>query len=448
MEPTPSEVAGFDTLQKASQWAGLSESEVATLLLELGSPASFREVASIPLDTYSTAINAVRVDGPPAGDGACPQIALTPRLIGMAQLFYRACLATTAAPGAPVASTAIALPSSRPKMSSLVDPTIDSEILVLTKSHVEMLFSDYRKARGEYPAPDIEPTEEQLSAVNQLINTKCVPYVDFAIFGPFGRRLLKKLTLTCHVFHAPDGSWKRQELPGPPDFDSWWKSWLVLKCTFLLLQAIRPERLEQYGEHLRSLLNTYGTECWFLIYQADTRMRSEHFERIRRRLQIDHDANINQHEFDPIRPWDGVFAAAVKDKDFWDSEVREKAILYLAKVTNYRDIANDGTAQPSRGLPHKGQGQFAKGQGHQGQGSKRKHSGHQAREPFHKGANPKGKGYGNDTCNNWNNNKCPLDPCPSGRAHVCSKCYGAHKRDQCTNKGKGGKDKGGRGGRK
>ena len=66
---------------------------------------------------------------------------------------------------------------------------------------------------------------------------------------------------------------------------------MVFKCTLLLLGSVKPERLDLYGEHLKSFLTTYGPRWWFLIYQADVRMRSEHFERIRRRLHIEYDSH-------------------------------------------------------------------------------------------------------------------------------------------------------------
>jgi hypothetical protein len=339
------------------------------------------------------------------------------------------------------------------KMSCIVDSTIDSEVLVLTRGVVEKLFSDYRNTRGEFPSPEIEPTEDQLSAVSQLINTGSAPYVDFAIFGPYGRRLLKKLTLTAYQYNSPDGSWKRQDLPGPPDFDSWWKSWLVLKCSFLLLDSVRPERLDRYGEHIRSLLTTYGTECWFIIYQADVRMRSEQFERIRRKLQIDFEAGSTQFGYAPAKPWDGVFAAAAHDREFWDSEVREKAILYLTKTVSYRDTSHDGTTQLSRGA-HNGKGHQAQGHHGQGQqGQKRKNSQNPRSELSSKGGkqakSSKGKGgsTSHEACNNWNSNKCS-DPCPTGRAHNCSKCGGSHRKDQCTSAGPTGKKGKGKSGRK
>jgi hypothetical protein len=394
MEPTQDDLDTFNTFEASYTWAGLSPTEVAPILAALGNPTTFREVGAIPADVYSSAMNDIRVPVPPGEDSA----PMAPRLKGLAQVFRNACLAKCSTPGLTSASAPLAVHKVHTKMSILVDSTIDSEVLALAKGTVEKLFSDYRASRGEFPSPEIEPTEDQLSAVSQLLKTGVAPYVDFAIFGPFGRRLLRKLTFISYQYNAPEGSWKRLELPGPPDFDSWWKSWLVFKCTLLLLDAVRPERLDHYGEHIRSFLATYGTECWFIIYQADVRMRSEQFERIRRRLQIDFDANLAPHGFLPAKPWDGVFAASVKDKEFWDTEVRERALLYLTKAVSFREASHDGTTQYSRGPPQSGKG-------HHGQGQKRKAQQHPRSDPGPKGKSskpPGGKGSSKhmDPCNN------------------------------------------------
>eukprot|EP00974_Lingulodinium_polyedra_P044995 4316357-Lingulodinium_polyedra.AAC.1 len=80
---------------------------------------------------------------------------------------------------------------------------------------------------------------------------------------------------TAYAYQPATGEWRRQELPGPSDFPSWWKSWMVLRTTFLLLKAVSPEPLDLYGEWIRSLHEAYGRECWWLIAQADIHMRSE-----------------------------------------------------------------------------------------------------------------------------------------------------------------------------
>ncbi len=54
----------------------------------------------------------------------------------------------------------------------------------------------------------------------------------------------------------------------------------------LLLGAAKPAQLDSYAEHIRKQVEDYGQTCWSIIYQADVRMRSEEFDRIRRRLSI------------------------------------------------------------------------------------------------------------------------------------------------------------------
>eukprot|EP00969_Alexandrium_andersonii_P305680 13512227-Alexandrium_andersonii.AAC.1 len=71
----------------------------------------------------------------------------------------------------------------------------------------------------------MEPTPDQLSAVAQLIESGAPPYVDFSLFGPHGRRLLKKLMFTAFTHNAPTNEWTRQDLPGHPTLEAWWKSW-------------------------------------------------------------------------------------------------------------------------------------------------------------------------------------------------------------------------------
>ena len=219
MDPTPQEIAGFETLDQVRLWAGLGADAYARILDGLGTPINLLQLASIPQGAYSDTVNLVRVAGQALADGnAGPRVPLFPVDNGKAQQFLRACIAKVggvAGPGPIVTTLAVV---KGPKMASFVDSSLDSEILVLTKPHVERLFANYRNTRGEFPSQEIEHTEEQISAVHQLITSGAIPYVDFAIFGPFGRRLLRKLTLLAYHYNAPEGTWKRVELAGPPDF--------------------------------------------------------------------------------------------------------------------------------------------------------------------------------------------------------------------------------------
>ena len=52
----------------------------------------------------------------------------------------------------------------------------------------------------------------------------------------------------------------------------------------LLLETAKAERLDAYSEFVRSQVTQFGDEAWSFISRADTRLRSEHLDRLRRQL--------------------------------------------------------------------------------------------------------------------------------------------------------------------
>eukprot|EP00971_Amphidinium_carterae_P268239 5321903-Amphidinium_carterae.2 len=84
------------------------------------------------------------------------------------------------------------------------------------------------------------------------------PYAAFSIFGPHGDRLTKKLKFASYTF-TPDGSWTRSELPGPPDFPTWWRCYRTYKTLLLLLDLVDVEPLDNYGEKVRDHM------CWMEV---------------------------------------------------------------------------------------------------------------------------------------------------------------------------------------
>eukprot|EP00969_Alexandrium_andersonii_P301718 13337384-Alexandrium_andersonii.AAC.1 len=97
------------------------------------------------------------------------------------------------------------------------------------------MFEQYRKHYGDYPSEEIGPTREQLSAVDQLVRSGSLPYVDFSLFGPHGKRAERKVSHVAFTFNVASGTWIRQELPGPPNVDAWVTCWNVFKTAMLLL---------------------------------------------------------------------------------------------------------------------------------------------------------------------------------------------------------------------
>ena len=454
-DPTVDELVAIVDLDTLFTWASVAGRLREAFLEALGGPLNIRDIAGVPWDIFDTCVRrlAIPIDGEDEVAGASP-IQMS-RLFSLRRATRRKVgldpsegtdRTPPAAPPADASSSALVLHKDTPrrvKLSSLVDGTIESELVPLDTTSIRDLFARYKATRGDFPHQDIEPSSDQLSAIHQLIKSNSAPYADFSIYGPHGRRTLRKLTFTSLLYNAVDGSYKRTELPGPPDFESWWKCWMVYRCALLLLDAVRTEPLELYGELIRTFVQQYGQQCWFLIYQADVRMRSEEFERIRRRASIDMEAmDTGDRVPDDLgKPWNSVFLAAVRHREFWDAEIRDKAFLYLAKVHSRAQVTHDGTGfQPSvdqSTQPPSFQGTKRRFNNPSQPSRHRPH-------PFYQGSSPSsghaaptaGATQQAEKCNLWNAGKC-ADVCPHSRVHRCSKCNGAHRRINCNNDAKG-----------
>jgi len=336
----------------------------------------------------------------------------------------------------------VAAPTAEPrlKLSVILDPSLDSELVRVSQAKVRTMFTKYLKIRGAEPSEDIEPTVEQISAVNQVIEGDLVPYADFALFGPHGKRLLQKLTLVNWTY-LPDGSWQRKELPGPHTFDHWWASFRVLRTTFLLLGTADTELLDNYGEMVRGFHNMYGSAAWFIIYNADVRMRSEHFERLRRHAERDHadavDCGVST-AYDITRPWNTVFAKANGDKDWWNENLHRPTMLYLTRIKSASAAVDDGTSQPA--LDQFGSGSSVGGRGHSGPGTDNNSGGRAGRGRSRSqrrqraGANrdkQKTTKRGNRICDAFNSHGgCHRQNCND--LHACNKCKNqGHSRVNC-----------------
>ena len=342
MDPSDAELNGISNLTEAFDWAGVPPDVRTTLARALGTPTLIRDISFIPRADWDLVVSTLKGQGVPADAGdPPPERDLT--LIDKARIesFRRVCFrrvgsvpdtpgATPVAAPAPAALAPAAIantnsPSRKVKLSAVVDQTLDVEITSLTTAEVNAMYEQYRLRFGDVPSHDSEPTNDQLSAVRQLVQSGGVPYIDYAIFGPHGLRLLRKLTFSSFALNAT-GEWQRKEMPGPPSFEAWFEIHRVVRTTCLLLEVVTAERMDAYCEHIRSLHNRFGSGCWDLIYLADVHMRSEQFERLRRRLTAQ-----PEHGFTTAAPWSAVYAQAIKEDAFWQREVVTPATLRLAQ---------------------------------------------------------------------------------------------------------------------
>ena len=98
--------------------------------------------------------------------------------------------------------------------------------------------------------------------------------------------------------------------------------------------------LEEYFENFRALNNEFP-EAWHLLAQAEDRARAEHFLRLRREAEERH-ARGQEPSYKPNAPWDWVFRLRAREKVYWDRNVRDPALVYLAKGGGGRPVKRPG----------------------------------------------------------------------------------------------------------
>eukprot|EP00971_Amphidinium_carterae_P294964 5857002-Amphidinium_carterae.1 len=89
---------------------------------------------------------------------------------------------------------------------------------------------------GAHPVPQEEVTADQLTAIKALLDEGLPPYVDMAVWRPYGLRMQKKIAFHTAML-TPGGSLRRTELRGPSNFSEWQESFRLLKTALISLRA-------------------------------------------------------------------------------------------------------------------------------------------------------------------------------------------------------------------
>jgi hypothetical protein len=266
-------------------WAGISDELFTRITTPLGGPPQFiRQIALIPYEAWDSAMHNIPREPHLYADHP-PSFGPTPLEWVSILSFRRASRMLSSLPpdeedksptaDKEVPSTLPPLPEpkSTVKLSELVNPKWDHKLVPLSNSTVSAMYERHSETFGMDPSEDIEPTTDQIAAIKMLDDFNFVPGVDFSLFGPHGQRAINKLTYAAQMWDPETQSYKRRDLPGPPDFDTWLRSWNVFKCTCLLLDICKVEPLDAYSDHIRSLHHEHGQKHWFIILQADSTQR-------------------------------------------------------------------------------------------------------------------------------------------------------------------------------
>ena len=353
------ELDAFRTLGDVLTWAGVdgTDGDRSTLLgAFLGATGASvaalpRMFGVIPKADFDAVINAVEMV---AGTADQP-IRTPPNLIQRGALISvgYACrlktglleslpAAAVTAPPANALQVATPAPANRVKMSLVLKQGDDTEVEIVSDRTIADGHARWDRlyGSGSRPSPDVEASEAQLSCLKHLVDSGQVPVVDFAVWGPHGNRIERKLRLTGAVF-APDGSLRNIEIAGPPTIDVWLSAWEVFSTACIMLDVFDLGTLLSYKDHILRLHSRYGPQVWLLLYQADTRFRSEHLVRTRRRLAEMHERALTTGgttPYEPTRPWSFALAEAIKDGVWWHLEFSEAAMMILARTSSIQAV--------------------------------------------------------------------------------------------------------------
>ena len=109
------------------------------------------------------------------------------------------------------------------------------------------------RERLEGPCPpEQKPSDHQLTALHFVLLLLMNLFVDFAIFGPFQHRLRRKLALAGLVPTGP-GTFRKVEIKGPPDLESWLLCFRVLRAALIMLKAVGVAALDRHVEKIMKL---------------------------------------------------------------------------------------------------------------------------------------------------------------------------------------------------
>jgi hypothetical protein len=333
------------------------------------------------------------------------------------------------------------------KMTQILDQMDDGDFTVQTEEMRAKWYQRYVQVVGGYPPEEEDPTLEQLSALQKRIEKQdTAPFVDFAIYVPFGQRALKASKFRTFVLTS--SGYVTKELPGPANFNQWRTCYRLLKTSLLMLDAVGLAALQAYEATIERLARNYPT-CWHLIYSADEVARSAQANRLRSKLVMEIKAGQQQPDgFALNRPWDYIYGALARDEGFWQTQVVSPALTWIAAgshgmprtpaeqlasghmqgglsaitpvVETYNNTKAQGTAEPSRRRKRKWRND--------------QNAGEDSRPS--KGANTeKGKGKGSkgtsgQKCYSWNNGNgvcgalAPGQKCQARiqRLHKCTIC--------------------------
>ena len=354
-DPDETILAGLDTLEMVADHVGLqgTEADIKTargaLLGQLGmkSDTSTALIATFSESEFNGFIASWEISTAVDANGVSTS-ARPPSVAerGMARLIGRICRRKM---GVEMPASSSTAPSSvavrKLRLNQVLSQIDEAEFEMLSEADLLVMFARYETlfGKGQRPPSDKEPSSEQLAALSSLLKTHQVPYVDFAIFGPYGTRIKKKLKFSGLVLNKA-GELVQSEIFGPSTLSVWKASYAVFRNAMVMLDALDLGPLLQYQARVERMLERYGERTWALLYQAEVRARLEEWPWVRMELKLSHTAALaagNTTPFDAKRPWNEALRVLADRDKFWAEEFMEPALIVMTDRSALRSLVSD-----------------------------------------------------------------------------------------------------------
>ena len=270
-------------------------------------------LAELPFDTFQQEVRGslMLVDGG------------SPSLMQQAHCFkFFKALARLFSVAPPVSSPAAASSSSAPVLVQLPDQShkmpmrdyIDQTLVterfsLLSEQELAGLRKRFIDITGAHPSPEERPSDEQLSALAHRMRggRHTVPFVEFAVWGPFDGRSAKLRVFSAHVL-SREGTWHVKTRSGPANFVAWEASFTVMAAAFIMLGIASPGALKTYHQAIRKLVGLFPQELWPTIASLEEEIRAERWTRLRQ--EINDGVTAAPAGYDPLEPWKTLVAAS------------------------------------------------------------------------------------------------------------------------------------------
>ena len=330
------------------------------------------------------------------------------------------------------------------KLSNVIDQNAEQETLPLPKGDEQAAYDHWNDLTGDDPPADVEPTADQLAALQTVVDDGGPPFADFAVWGNRTYRDSRRPKLRG-LRPGGDGLWYPVLFAAPENCHVWTQCYDVWRVGVIMLKIILTFITDRYRAKVVYYHGLYGHACWHIIARADQLARENHWERCRRRCAKLHRQGRLPH-YDDGNPWGTAMEFLIDDATFWTEHVTLPCTLVAANAAAHTKLSWDSDTSAAAIAPTPAAIMDAP--------PTRQRDTQQTEDLSQKSDgkythNRKGvelcRGYRTGGClKKDKNNRCAAN---AGRVHQCDLCLQVHQGNKCSlnKKAEGGGGGGGRG---